>query len=106
VEVRLAERVSEVIPARVTRTTPGASERLPSTTLGSSGGGAVAIDPQDPQGTKTLEKVFNVDIELANPVDTVYVNDRVYVKFDHGFEPLSVQWYRSLRRLFLRWFNV
>jgi len=28
------------------------------------------------------------------------------VRFDHGFEPLAVQWYRSLRRLFLRWFNV
>jgi len=106
VEVRLAERVSEVIPARVTRTTPGASERLPSTTLGSSGGGQVATDPRDPQGTKTLEKVFSVDVELTRPAETVYVNDRVYVKFDHGFEPLSVQWYRSLRRLFLRWFNV
>jgi putative peptide zinc metalloprotease protein len=47
-----------------------------------------------------------VDVELTNTVETVYVNDRVYVKFDHGFEPLSVQWYRSLRRLFLRWFNV
>ena len=106
VEVRLAERVSEVIPAKVTRTTPGASERLPSTTLGSSGGGAIAIDPRDPQGTKTFEKVFTVDVELIKPSETVYVNDRVYVKFDHGFESLAVQWYRSLRRLFLRWFNV
>jgi len=106
VEVRLAERVSEVVPARITKTTPGASERLPSTTLGSSGGGAIAIDPRDSEGTKTLEKVFSVDIELTKPAETVYVNDRVYVKFDHGFEPLSVQWYRSLRRLFLRWFNV
>lgn len=106
VEVRLAERVSEVIPATVTRTTPGASERLPSTALGSSGGGAIAIDPRDPQGTKTLEKVFTVDLELTKPAGTVYVNDRVYVKFDHGFETLAVQSYRSLRRLFLRWFNV
>jgi putative peptide zinc metalloprotease protein len=106
VEVRLSERVSEVIPAKVTRTTPGASERLPSTALGSSGGGAIAIDPRDPQRTKTLEKVFTVDIELTRPPETVYVNDRVYVRFDHGFEPLAVQWYRSLRRLFLRWFNV
>jgi len=106
VEVRLAERVSEVVPARVTRTTPGASERLPSTTLGNSGGGAIVIDPRDPQGTKTLEKVFAVDLELSKPAETVYVNDRVYVKFDHGFEPLAVQWYRGLRRLFLRWFNV
>jgi putative peptide zinc metalloprotease protein len=106
VEVRLAERVSEVIPATVKRTTPGASERLPSTTLGSFGGGAIAMDPRDPQRTKTLEKVFTVDIELAKPSETMYVNDRVYVRFDHGFEPLSLQWYRSLRRLFLRWFNV
>jgi len=106
VEVRLSERVSEVIPAKVTRTTPGASERLPSTALGSAGGGAIAIDPRDPQRTKTLEKVFTVDIELTKPPETVYVNDRVYVRFDHGFEPLAVQWYRSLRRLFLRWFNV
>jgi putative peptide zinc metalloprotease protein len=106
VEVRLAERVSEVIPATVKRTTPGASERLPSTTLGSYGGGAIAMDPRDPQRTKTLEKVFTVDIELAKPSETMYVNDRVYVRFDHGFEPLSLQWYRSLRRLFLRWFNV
>ena len=70
------------------------------------GEGAIATDPRDPQGTKTMEKVFSVDIELAKAAETVYVNDRVYVKFDHGFEPLSVQWYRSLRRLFLRWFHV
>jgi putative peptide zinc metalloprotease protein len=106
VDVRLAERISEVIPAAVMRTTPGASERLPSTTLGSSGGGTIAIDPRDPEGTKTFEKVFTVDIELSKPAETVYVNDRVYVKFDHGFESLAVQWYRSLRRLFLRWFHV
>lgn len=106
VEVRLAERVGEVFPATVKRVTPGASERLPSTNLGSAGGGQTATDPRDPQGTKTLEKVFTVDVELNEPSGTVYVNGRVHVKFDHGFEPLSIQWYRSLRRLFLRWFNV
>ena len=106
VEVRLVERIGEVIPAVVKRTTPGASERLPSTSLGSSGGGKIATDPRDPQGTKTLEKVFSVDVELSQPAGPVNVNGRVYVKFDHGFEPLSVQGYRSLRRLFLRWFNV
>jgi len=106
VEVRLAERVSEVVPATIKRTTPGAVDRLPNISLGTGGGGAIVTDPRDPQGTKTLEKVFAVDVELAKPSETVYVNDRVYVKFDHGFEPLSVQWYRSLRRLFLRWFNV
>ncbi len=106
VDVRLAERVSEVLPATVIRTTPGASETLPSTAMGSTGGGVIATDPRDPHGTKTLEKVFTVDVELAKPGGAVYVNDRVYVKFNHGFEPLAVQWYRSLRRLFLRWFNV
>ena len=31
---------------------------------------------------------------------------RVHVRFDHRPEPLAVQWYRSLRRLFLTHFNV
>jgi putative peptide zinc metalloprotease protein len=30
----------------------------------------------------------------------------VYVRFDHGWEPLAVQWARELRQLFLARFNV
>ncbi|MGE5892740.1 MAG: hypothetical protein ACM34I_01655 [bacterium] len=106
VEIRLAERIDHVIPAAVMREIPGGVESLPSTVLGSSGGGTVAIDPRDPKGLKALEKMFQFDITLAAPVEQVNVGGRVYVRFDHGYEPLAFRWYRSIRRLFLRRFNV
>jgi hypothetical protein len=30
----------------------------------------------------------------------------VFVRFDHGFEPVGFQLYRAFRRLLLRQFNV
>lgn len=106
VEVRIADRLGQVLSAVLQREIPGAVERLPSPVLGSMGGGAVAVDPSDKNGTKTLEKMFQFDILLDAAVDRVDVGQRVYVRFDHGYEPLVVRWYRDLRRLFLRQFNV
>ena len=34
------------------------------------------------------------------------VGGRAYVRFDHGWQPLAVQWYLTLRQLFLARFNV
>jgi putative peptide zinc metalloprotease protein len=36
----------------------------------------------------------------------VHIGSRVYVRFDHGSEPLAQQWYRSLRQVFLKQLNV
>ena len=64
------------------------------------------IEPRDAEGVKTLEKLFQFDLELPSTVDDTYIGGRVFVRFDHGFEPLAFQWYRSLRLLFMRRFNV
>jgi putative peptide zinc metalloprotease protein len=106
VEVRLAERLAETFPAAITRAVPGASERLPSPALGSQGGGQFATDPQDKQGVKSIQKVFQVDLELSAPSRVINVGGRVYVRFDHGWAPLGLQWYRQVRQLFLARFNV
>ena len=106
VQVRLAERLTDVEPALIRREVPEAEERLPSTVLGSVGGGAIAIDPTDAGGTRTFEKLFQFDVELLEPVDDIYVGSRAYVRFDHGTEPLAYRLYRDLRRLFLRRFHV
>ncbi|MCP3982593.1 MAG: PqqD family peptide modification chaperone [bacterium] len=106
VEVRLAERLDWIIPAEMQREVPGALEQLPSTILGSAGGGEIAIDPYDPEGTKALGKMFQFDIRLAQPIEDLLVGGRVYVRFDHGKDPLAFQAYRSVRQLFLRQFNV
>jgi len=106
VAVRLKERLEKVVPAVLVREVPGAVERLPSTILGVSGGGKIAVDPRDAAGGKALERLFQFDLELDRPVGGVYVGGRVYVRFDHGLEPVGFQWYRTIRQMFLRRFHV
>ncbi len=68
--------------------------------------GPIAIDPRDMQGVKSFQKIFLFDIELPEYIGLYNVGGRVYVRFDHGWEPLIWRWYRSARQLFLRRFNV
>jgi len=104
VEVRFADRLDTVIPARVSWESPAATYRIPSSALGTQGGGQLAVDPGDERGTRTLEKVFHLELTVDEPVERL--GGRTYVRFDHGSEPLGWQWYRRLRQLFLRQFNA
>ena len=106
VDVRLAERLDEVVPAMIRRAVPGASEHLPTTALGAAGGGQIAVDPRDERGVTAIQRVFQVDLELPVPSRFLNVGGRAYVRFDHGREPLLVQWYLEGRQLFLARFNV
>jgi len=72
-----------------------------------SGGGALALDPTDPQGRKTIERTFQFDLALDAPVGRkVAYGQRVHVRFDLASAPLATQAWRALRRLFLRHFDV
>jgi putative peptide zinc metalloprotease protein len=106
IELRFADDIDTIYHAVMIREVPGGLEQLPSTVLGSAGGGEIAIDPTEPSGLKAIEKLFQFDIELPSAVGNLYIGSRVFVRFDHGFESLSTQWYRSIRRLFLKRFNV
>jgi putative peptide zinc metalloprotease protein len=106
VDVRFPERIAQSIPARVMREVPAATDQLPSRTLSMEGGGNIAIDPRDAWGTKSFQKLFLFDIELPTQAALFNVGGRVYVRFDHGREPLVYRWYREIRRVFLRRFNV
>ncbi len=106
VGLRFVEKTGKLFPAIIKREVPGVLEYLPSTALSNAGGGRIAIDPSDHEGLRPIEKQFQFDVEPVGTVDNVYIGGRVYVRFDHGFEPLAFQWYRSLRQLFLRRFNV
>lgn len=105
-EVRLAERVDEVVPARVRRVVPTASGTLPSTALGIAGGGRVPIDPRDERGLSALEKLFVVELEIEGSPRGANLGGRVHVRFDHGNTPLALQWFRQLRQLFLSRLDV
>jgi putative peptide zinc metalloprotease protein len=106
VDVRLSPRVGQVLPARIQREVPAATGRLPSRALGTSGGGRLPVDPADADGLRTLEPFFQLDLALPRDADVGEIGGRVYVRFDHGSEPMALRTYRSLRRLFLRRIGV
>jgi len=50
--------------------------------------------------------MFQFDIELADVGQVDHFGQRVFVRFEHQMTPLSIQWYRSIRLLFLTSFHV
>ena len=64
VSVKLAQNVMETYPAILVREAPAGRNELPSKALGTSGGGASAVDPGDQRGRKTLQRIFQFDLEL------------------------------------------
>jgi putative peptide zinc metalloprotease protein len=106
VEVMMAEWGSSPLPATIRREVPGGSQQLPTAALGSGGGGKFAVDPRDKQGMTALERVFQLELALPEDLRSPYLGARVFVRFNHGLEPIGVQGYRAFRRLLLRKFDV
>ena len=106
VEVMLAGWGADPVPARIRRELPGGTTQLPTAALGSAGGGPIAVDPRDNHGVTALRQVFQLELTLPAEMRSEYLGSRLYVRFDHGFEPAGFQIYRSARRLLLRQFNV
>ena len=107
VEVRLPGALDRPLVGEVLRQVPAGRGEVPSAALSATGGGPIAIDPRDPQGRRTLERIFEIDVGfVAPPPAPLPFGQRVHVRFDHPPEPLAVQAWRALRRLFLRHFDV
>jgi putative peptide zinc metalloprotease protein len=106
VELRFADHMAEVFPGRVEREVPALSATLPSMALSTMGGGEILLDPSDPEHLKVLANLLHLELvaESAHPVEAM--GGRVYVRFDHGREPLVRRLYRSVRQVFLKQFNV
>jgi putative peptide zinc metalloprotease protein len=106
VELRLAGNLGKTLTTTITREVPAASDQLPSPVLGTTGGGKIPVNPSDPEGVQTLTKTFQLEIRLPLGKEDIRIGERAYALFDHGYEPIALQWYRSLRKLFLRQFHV
>jgi putative peptide zinc metalloprotease protein len=106
VSVRLPQRFGQPLQARLVRAVPGASQQLPSATLGPQGGGPFTVDPRDQQGRTALDAVFEFELELPGQQAERYLGSRAYVAFQHAPEPLGWRWLRALRRQFLSQFEV
>jgi putative peptide zinc metalloprotease protein len=105
-ELRVADDIDEIHRVSTVRAMPGAVDELPSAALGSLGGGEIAVDPQDENGTKVLDRVFLFDLDLEGQIRPERFGTHVHVRFEHRYEPLARQWYRRIRQLFLSRFDV
>jgi len=104
VQVRLADSPTNARRAVLTRLTPAGDFSLPSAALGTSGGGNVAVGPDDSHGLRTLARVFRIELTLDTPAERL--GGRAFVRFDHGSEALALRGYRHMRQLFLRHFDA
>lgn len=108
------ERVEVLVPGaayttftgRIRREVPGASEQLPSSALGTLGGGQIPVDPREPQGLTAFQKIFQFDVALPDEYQPSNFGGRVFVRMDHGTESIAVQLYWAVRQVFLNQFGV
>ena len=112
VELRLVERIGDVIPATVRRVVPAATSQLPSLALSAQGGGELSLDPSAghdgnrPNEAKAAVNLFLFELDLATDLRTLAVGSRIYARFERAPETLATQWYRALRGVLLKRFNV
>jgi len=106
IRVRFANQSQFEYAAKIIRQAPEATNQLPSTALSTQGGGQFIVKPESPTELLTEQKVFVVDLEFEPESQNIPLGTRVYVRINHGGEPLATQLYRRVRQIFLRQFNV
>ena len=103
IDVRIAGE-SATLAAELVRDVPAATFELPSAALGDRGGGPHPTDPADKDGLRTREPVVVLDFKV--PARTLErIGGKVWVRFDHGAQPLAQRWYRQVRQVLLQHFS-
>lgn len=92
--------------ASIQREVPAASDELPSAALSKAGGGRIATHPDDATHRRAFEPLFQIDLRVTGTQRFGDIGSRVFVRFEHGSEPLLQQWLRKARLLFLRRYGV
>lgn len=106
IQIKLSDRINENFAGRIVRAIPQGNEKLPSKALTLEGGGEFVLDPRDPAAPQTLDKVFQLDLELASAPPNVRIGTRAFVRFEFEAEPLLGQVTRRIRQLFLSRLHV
>ncbi|WP_299870069.1 PqqD family peptide modification chaperone [uncultured Roseobacter sp.] len=106
VEVKLAGHLETTIETEGLRHIPSATDQLPSPALGQGAGGPFQVNPGDENGAQSLERFFMLDLYAPDDLASAAFGTRVFVRFDHGYEPAAFQAFRRARQLFLRRFGA
>jgi putative peptide zinc metalloprotease protein len=106
IKVRFISKPKEVYPARIEREVPALDAELPSRALATEGGGRITVDPSDPSGRRALGNYMHLDLALDGSVEVETIGDRVLVRFSHEPRSLAERFYRRVRQVFLRQFDI
>jgi len=106
VEFRRVSRVEEKYAADLKRQIPGGSNSLPSKILGTLGGGAFPVKPNDPDGIKTFDWQFQFDVHPRELLDSANFNERIFVRFYHDKKPLALRLFRAIELFIMEEINV
>ncbi len=104
ISIRLAQLPGQELRGRMVRSTPSAIDRLPSAALGDRAGGDVIVDPNDKDGTRTVEPTYVIDVQ-AERIPTDLIGGRAWVRFDYGWASAATQGFRHFRQLILMHFS-
>ena len=103
--VRSSSQFDTVHEATVLREVPEGSKAVVASALTTEGGGNIALDPSAKDEIQALENWFQFDLQLPSSAHG-RVGERVYVRFEHSYEPLGELLWRNIRRVFLKQFSI
>ena len=101
VDIKLLSDPANTWSAEITRRSPEGTFHLPHLALSRPYGGPIAVRSSDSGEWLAREKIFVVDVTFHPDQLPGGIGQRVMVRFDHGKEPLAVQWARRLQQTFL-----
>lgn len=105
IDISVVSEPGKIFTGTIVSRNPQSTFQLPGKALGTAGGGKILINPEDSSQMSTLEKMFQLDIVLDEPLENSFPESRAYIKFQHGFQPLLFRWTRSLQQLFINEFR-
>ena len=112
VELRMVERVAEVVTATVRRVVPAATSQLPSLALSAQGGGELSLDPgaghdsARPNEAKAATTLFLFELDITTEHRPLPIGSRIYARFERTPETMAAQWWRMMRGVLLNRFSV
>jgi putative peptide zinc metalloprotease protein len=106
-EVRIRGQAAQTVRVSAVRIIPAQQEMLPSPALGWSAGGEIATSQRDPNGLRAAEPFFELRATLQPREGVEFLHGRSgSIRVELAREPLLAQWYRKLRQLLQRKYQV
>jgi len=106
-EVKFAGQADSPVPVPKYTKIPMEQTRLPSAALGWTAGGDVAVNVRDPGGTEAAEPFYEVRADVPRTTEAALYHGRSgRIRFKLSAEPLLRQWWRRLRQLLQKRYQI